>query len=288
MLSRDERVLVAGAGGFIGGHLAGYLAAQGFTAIRAADVRPVARWFQVLAQAESVQLDLSDAAAVRTAADGCGYVIDLIAGEQPAATMRTAAAALLAAAGAAGASRLLRGAPAGHVRDEDAAGVRTDAGPATRSVRYAGVYGSHGPWHGGREPLPVRLSRKVAEALLAGADEIELRGDGADAGTFLHVDDCVRGILAVMESDQAEPAILAGTEIVTVDELLDVIEEIAGVRLKRRYTRARPARADAASGTPPRRPAGWSPEISLADGMARTYAWVFEQVNARSLTGRRG
>jgi GDP-D-mannose 3',5'-epimerase len=291
VLSRDERVLVDGAGGFIGGHLVGYLAAQGFPVIRAADVRPAGRWFQVLARAESVQLDRSDAASVRSAADGCGCVFDLATGQQDSAAASAGAAALQAAAVAAGASCLLRAVPSDYVGNEETGSVRADySGLAIRSVRHAGVYGSHGPWHGGQEPVPVMLSRKVAEALLAGADEIELGGDGADARTFLHVDDCVRGILAALDSDQAEPVTLAGTEVVSVDELLDVIEEIAGVRLKRSYRQAGPARADAdnASGAPPRRPAGWEPTISLRDGMTSTYAWVYDQVSARSLTGRRG
>jgi nucleoside-diphosphate-sugar epimerase len=133
MLSRNERVLIAGAGGFIGGHLVGYLAEQGFAAIRAADVRPVGRWFQVLPRAESVQLDLSDPAGVRSAAGSCGCVFDLVAGQPDSAAASAGGAALQAAAAA---SRLLRAVPSGYVRDEETGPVRADfPGLAIRSVR---------------------------------------------------------------------------------------------------------------------------------------------------------
>jgi nucleoside-diphosphate-sugar epimerase len=129
----------------------------------------------------------------------------------------------------------------------------------------------------------------VAEAVLAGADEIEIWGDGNQTRTFMHVDDCVRGTLMIMEGDLAEPVNLGSAELVSVDQLMDVIEDIAGVRLKRRYNLAEPGgvRGRCSDNTLIKSAFGWQPMISLRDGMASTYRWIYEQVSARTLTGRR-
>ena len=284
VLDTDERVLVAGAGGFIGGHLVRYLADQGFAAIRAADIKPVSHWLQVLPQAESVQLDLRGRAAARQAVDGCRYVLNLAADtggsgfstRHGAQSMLSAmiSAALLEAAREAGVSRYFCASSAGvypaalqasaesaGVPEEDAFPAlpgdgygwadlfseqlarqfRADFGLQTRIARYHNVYGCDCVWHGVRERAPAALSRKVAEAILAGADEIEIWGDGNQTRAFMHVDDCLRGTLMIMEGDVADPVNLGSAELVSVNQLVDVIEEVAGVRLKRRYNLAGPA-----------------------------------------------
>ncbi|HXW45084.1 MAG TPA: NAD-dependent epimerase/dehydratase family protein [Streptosporangiaceae bacterium] len=329
----DERVLVAGAGGFIGGHLVKYLAGQGFSRIRAVDIKPVGQWFQVHPQAEVMQLDLRSPSAARQAVDGCGSVVNLAAdtggvGFSSRSRARCALsvvlnAGLLSAAAEAGARRYLFASSAcvypEHLQaSADAAGLREeDAYPAmpedgqgwekllgermcryvteelglpTRVARYFSVYGSHGPWHGGREKAPAALCRKVAEAIHAGAEEIEVWGDGDQTRTFLHVDDCVRGTLMILQGDLATPVNLGSPELVSVNQLLDVIEEIAGVRMKRRYNLGAPAgvRGRRSDNALLRSAFGWEPSIRLREGMAETYRWVYDQVSARTLTSRRG
>lgn len=333
MLNRDEQVLVAGAGGFIGGHLVRYLAEQGFTRIRAADIKPVPKWFQVHPAAESIQLDLRSQAAAHDAVSDCRDVFNLAADMGGMGFMArnkalcmlsvTINTALLIAARDAGVSRyflsssacvypekLQASAETAGLREEDAYPAmpedgygweklfserlcrhfQEDFGLTTRVARYHNVYGSHGPWDGGREKAPGALCRKVAEATLAGADEIEIWGDGNQTRTFMHVDDCVRGTLMIMDGDLADPVNLGSAELVSVDQLVDVIEDIAGVRLKRRYNLSQPrgVRGRSSDNSLIRGNFGWEPGIALRDGLAGTYRWIYDQVNARTLTGRRG
>lgn len=319
VLNRDERVLVTGAGGFIGGHLVGHLAAQGFAAIRAVDIKPVAQWLQVHPRAECAVLDLRERAAARDAVDGCGYVLNLAAetggtgfsSKHAAAGMLSAVitAVLLEAARQAGVVRYFQASSAGLPERDGypampgeshgwaelfgerlALQYQADHGLAVRIARYHNVYGPHCLWDGGRERAPAALSRKVAEAILAGADEVEIWGDGNQTRSFTHVADCVRGTLLVFEGEIAEPGNLGSAEVVSVNQLLDVIEEIAGVRLKRRYNLAAPAgaRGRTSDNARIREAYGWEPSITLRDGLAETYQWVARQVSARTLTGRRG
>jgi GDP-D-mannose 3', 5'-epimerase len=333
VLNRDEQILVAGAGGLIGGHLVRYLADEGFTRIRGVDVKPVTTWFQRHPSAELVQLDLRSLDAARQAVDGCSYVVNLAAdmggmgfiARNKARCMLSVVinADLLVAARDAGVSRyfysssacvyppeLQESAEVAGLREEDAYPAmpedgygweklfsermcrhfREDFGLETRVARDHNVYGSHGPWEGGREQAPAALCRKVAEAKLAGADEIEIWGDGNQTRTFMHVDDCVRGTLMIMDGDLADPVNLGSAEVVSVDQLMDLVEDVAGVRLKRRYNLAWPAgvRGRCSDNTLLRSTFGWEPGIALRDGMAGTYRWISEQVSARTLTGRRG
>jgi len=333
MLNRDEQVLVAGAGGFIGGHLVRHMADQGFTRIRAVDSMPFEQWFQRHPLAKAVQLDLRSQTAASEATSGCSYVFNLAAdmggmgfiarNEALCMLSVTINAALLVAARDAGASRYFYSSsasvyPAEKQLAATAAGLReddaypampedgygweklfserlcqqfsADFGLATRIARYHNVYGTHGPWDGGRERAPFALCRKVAQAQLAGADEIEIWGDGNQTRTFLHVDDCVHGTLMIMDGELAGPVNLGGSELVSVNQLVDVIEDIAGVRLKRRYNLFEPAgvRGRSSDNTLIRSALGWEPSVTLRNGMAETYRWVYDQVSARTLTGRRG
>src|SRR5438128_2369962 len=115
----------------------------------------------------------------------------------------------------------------GHFRD--------DFGLATRVARFHNAYGPHGTWDGGREKAPAAICRKVIRAKLTGNHEIEIWGDGNQTRTFMYIDDCVEGTKRIMYSDVVEPLNLGSDELVTVNGLVDVVQEIAGVTLKRRY-----------------------------------------------------
>jgi nucleoside-diphosphate-sugar epimerase len=156
---------------------------------------------------------------------------------------------------------------------------REDFGLPTRVARYHNVYGSHGTWEGGREKAPAAICRKVIEAVAKGDDTIEIWGDGQQTRSFMHIDDCVRGTLAIAESDILEPINLGSNELVTINELVDIVEEIAGVHLLRRYDSAAPKGVNGrnSDNTLIRRYLGWEPSIRLKEGMERTYAWIYDE-----------
>src|SRR5437016_608300 len=110
-----------------------------------------------------------------------------------------------------------------------------DFGLETRVARYHNVYGPHGTYEGGREKAPAAMCRKVIGAQLSGADTVEVWGDGEQTRSFMYIDDCVAGTLRLMRSEYREPLNIGSDEMVTINQLLDIVEEIAGVRLARRY-----------------------------------------------------
>lgn len=168
--------------------------------------------------------------------------------------------------------------------------VREDYGLETRVARYHNVYGPHGHYRGGREKAPAALCRKVAEAVLDGTGEVEIWGDGRQSRTFTYVDDCVEGTLRIMDGEWPEPVNVGSAERVSVDGLVDLIEEAAGVRLRRRYRPDAPqgVRGRSSDNALMRARYGWEPSTGLREGIARTYAWVREQVEAERRGGTSG
>ncbi len=157
---------------------------------------------------------------------------------------------------------------------------RDDFNLDTRIVRYHNVYGRHGTWDGGREKAPAAICRKVAEAKLLNTNEIEIWGDGQQTRSFQYIDDCLQGTIAIMESNIVDPINLGTSEIVTINQLVDVAEDIAQVKLKRRYNLKAPqgVRGRNSDNTLIRRQLNWEPCIPLRYGMEKTYAWVSEQI----------
>jgi GDP-D-mannose 3', 5'-epimerase len=155
-----------------------------------------------------------------------------------------------------------------------------DFGLQTRVARYHNVYGPNGTWTGGREKAPAAICRKVAEAVQSGSGEIEVWGDGKQTRSFMYVDDCVRGTIEVLEGPQVEPVNLGSAELVTIDQLVDTVEEIAGEKLRRNYETSAPqgVRGRNSDNTLFRETYGWEPSISLREGLEKTYAWISEQV----------
>ncbi len=159
---------------------------------------------------------------------------------------------------------------------------REDFGLATRIARYHNVYGELGTYGGGREKAPAAICRKVAEAVVSGRHEIEIWGDGKQSRSFTYIDDCVHGTRSIMASDCEEPLNLGSDELVTVDQLVDVVEEIAGVRLQRRHDLSAPqgVRGRCSDNTLIRKTLGWAPSTALRTGIERTYHWIYDQVAA--------
>jgi GDP-D-mannose 3',5'-epimerase len=156
---------------------------------------------------------------------------------------------------------------------------REDYGLQTRIVRFHNIFGPLGTWEGGREKAPAALSRKIALAKLSKSDEIEIWGDGQQTRSFCYIDDCVKGIYKLMRSDYHLPLNLGQDRMVTVDELADLIATAAGVKIRKKHIDGpQGVRGRNSDNTRLREVLHWTPEISLEDGLARTYRWIEGEV----------
>jgi GDP-D-mannose 3', 5'-epimerase len=322
----NELILVAGGGGFIGGHLVADLVSQG-KRVRAVDVKPVSEWHQVFDEADNVVCDLSDLGNCRRVTDGATQVYQLAAdmggmgfiennkalcmlSVLPSTHMLMAAhdagverlfysssACVYAASGQTSADvTALKESDAYPAEPEDGYGweklfsermcrhFREDFGLETRVARYHNVYGPHGTYDGGREKAPAAVCRKVAIAKLSGVHEIEIWGDGEQTRSFMYVDDCVMGSQRLLHSDVVDPINIGSSELVSINQLVSIVEKIAGVTLERRYNLDAPqgVRGRNSDNEMIRTQLGWEPSISLHSGLERTYAWVHDQVAARN------
>jgi GDP-D-mannose 3',5'-epimerase len=326
MLGRpDEKILVAGGGGFIGSHLVKALLADGHRNVRSVDLRPMDDWYQVSDEADNRVLDLQRLDACEEAAEGARYVYNLAADMGGMGFIENNKALcmlsvlinthLLKAAQEAGAERFffsssacvyaadkqetpdlepLREGDAYPAMPEDGYGweklfsermcrhFQEDFGLVTRVARYHNVYGPIGTWTGGREKAPAAICRKVAEAELSGNHEIEIWGDGKQTRSFTYIDDCLYGTRALMACDVDEPLNVGRSEMVTIDELVSIVEDIAGIELDRNYDLSAPkgVRGRNSDNTLIRERLGWEPGISLREGLEPTYHWVRDQVAA--------
>ena len=158
-----------------------------------------------------------------------------------------------------------------------------DFGMNVRVYRLHNVYGPDGTWDGGREKAPAALCRKVIEAQDTGNMEIEIWGDGEQTRSFMYIDDCITGIDKLLASEYTDPLNLGRSELVSINGLLDIIEGIAGVRLKRRYNLDAPqgVRGRNSDNTLIQQVLGWEPEVDLATGLEKTYHWIREQYMRR-------
>jgi len=315
-------VVVAGAGGFIGGHLVARLLALGHV-VRAVDAKPPAEWHQRHSGAENLVLDLMDPLASREAVKGSGTVFNLAAdmGGMGFIELNKAACMLsvltstqmLVASRDAGVKRYfysssacvypgdkqrhpgvvaLREDDAYPADPEDGYGweklfsermcrhFHEDFGIETRVARYHNVYGPHGTWTGGREKAPAAICRKVAVAALTGDHRVDVWGDGLQTRSFMYIDDCIDGTLRLTTSDLAEPVNIGSTELVTVNELVDMVADIAGLEVERVHDLNAPqgVRGRNSDNTMLQRELGWQPSMGLRSGLERTYAWILEQV----------
>jgi GDP-D-mannose 3',5'-epimerase len=163
-----------------------------------------------------------------------------------------------------------------------------DFGIESRVARYHNVYGPHGTYDGGREKAPAAICRKVALAKLTGEHEVEIWGDGEQTRSFMYIDDCLFGTTKIMESDIRDPINLGSSELVTINQLVDIVEEIAGVRLTRRYNLDAPkgVRGRNSDNTLILESLGWEPSTPLSVGLEKTYAWIFDELVASGRVAR--
>jgi GDP-D-mannose 3', 5'-epimerase len=317
--------VVAGAGGFIGGHLVAALRRAGRD-VRAVDIKPLDEWYQIFDDVDNVSADLSlkeeceramrgATAVFQLAADmgGMGFIENNKARCMLSVLTNTH---MLGAAREVGVERFFYSSSAcvysalkqqspdiAPLREEDAYPAmpedgygweklfsermcrhfREDFGLPTRVARYHNVYGPYGTWEGGREKAPAAICRKVIEASLSGSQTIQIWGDGQRTRSFMYIDDCVRGSMAIADSDVLEPLNLGSSEVVTINGLVDIVEEIAGVRLRRQYDLTAPQGVNGRNSDNTRilQELGWEPSIRLRDGLERTYAWIHDECVAK-------
>lgn len=163
---------------------------------------------------------------------------------------------------------------------------REDYGMNTHIVRFHNIFGPLGTWQGGREKAPAALCRKVAYAKLTGSHEIEIWGDGEQTRSFCYIDDCVEGIYRLMKSDYHEPLNLGQDRLISINGLADLIAGIAGITITKKHVPGpQGVRGRNSDNTRLRNVLSWEPQISLEEGLARTYAWIEAQVRAQLTTG---
>ncbi|MDX6231274.1 MAG: GDP-D-mannose 3, 5-epimerase, partial [Nocardioidaceae bacterium] len=161
---------------------------------------------------------------------------------------------------------------------------REDFGIETRVARYHNVYGPEGTFEGGREKAPAALSRKIAEAKLSGNHVIDVWGDGEQSRSFMYIDDCVRGTKEILAGDNVEPVNLGSSELVTINQMIGILEDIAGITVTKEHDLTAPqgVRGRNSDNTMFHEIYGWEPSISLRDGLEKTYAWIYDQISARA------
>jgi nucleoside-diphosphate-sugar epimerase len=157
---------------------------------------------------------------------------------------------------------------------------REDFGVVTRVARYHNVYGPHGTYDGGREKAPAAICRKVIQAKLSGKHEIEIWGDGHQTRSFMYITDCLKGTQAILNSEIIEPINLGSSEIITINGLVDMVEDIAGIRLKRTYNLKAPKGVNGRNSDNSliQKLLSWEPNVRLRDGMEKTYAWIYDEI----------
>jgi len=310
-----KRAVVTGAGGFIGHHLAKYLVNKGYW-VRGVDIKEPEYEPTAAQEFELLDLRRYDNCLLATrnieevyhlAADmgGIGYITAFHAEIAKNNTMINVH--MLEAARLNGITRFIysssacvypqylqKNADVTPLKEEDAWPAdpeegygleklymeklcqyfREDYGLETRVVRFHNVYGSLGTYEGGKEKAPAAISRKIA--LSRPVDEIEVWGDGKQTRSFMYIDDCVEGIYRIMHSEHPQPLNLGTDELVTINQLVDMIAEIAGKKITKRHDLTKPqgVRGRNSDNTSLRSVLGWEPKTPLKEGLKPTYRWI--------------
>jgi len=321
---KSSQIVIAGAGGFIGGHLTRYFVNKGFTKVRAIDKKPLPEWYQRVPGVECLCLDLSIEKNCRRAVEGATEVYQLAAdmggmGFIERFRIECLRSVLInthmiESAYRAGCERYFYSSSAcvyntDLQKDPNVRALKeSDAYPAmsergygweklisemfcqeywaergmkTFIARFHNAYGPWGTWDGGREKAPAALCRKIIKAIDDGSRTIQIWGDGTRTRSFMYIDDCVKGIDGITHCEEliATPINLGTSELVTVNELVSIIEKISGVPIKRKYDLSAPQGVHGrnSDNTMIQKVLGWEPDTPLRVGLKKTYDWIKDQ-----------
>jgi GDP-D-mannose 3', 5'-epimerase len=317
---KDKLIVVAGAGGFIGGALVADLRKEGYKNIRAVDIKPMPYWYQKFDDVDNRVLDLNKKDPCFETVEGAHTVYNLAANmggmgfieknkalcmlsvlinthlleaakhyKLPGRFFYASSACVYNATKQTNADvTALKEEDAYPALAEDGYGweklfsermcrhFREDYGVACRVARFHNVYGPHGTYDGGREKAPAAMCRKVIAAKKANKLEMEIWGDGNQTRSFMYITDCIKGVKDITASDILEPINLGSSELVSINQLVDIVEDLAGVKLKRKYNLDAPkgVRGRNSDNTMIMKLLNWEPNVKLRDGMAQTYKWI--------------
>jgi nucleoside-diphosphate-sugar epimerase len=324
-MNKSDKILIAGAGGFIGGWLVRDLLKKGHTNIVAVDVKEISDWYQTFSQVSNLVLDLKESQNCQKVIEGVSTVYNLAADmggmgfiennkalcmlsvlintnlinsakNQNVKKYFFASSACVYNQGLQSDSHNLglKEINAYPADPEDGYGWEKlfsermcnhfyeDFGLEVRVGRFHNVYGPHGTYDGGREKAPAAICRKIANAALSGSHEIEIWGDGEQTRSFTYIDDTINGISLIMDGNYALPLNIGSSEEVSINQLVDIVEGIAGIKLERKYLLDAPkgVRGRNSDNTLIKEIYNWEPKISLKDGLTKTYNWVYKELSS--------
>jgi len=317
-----KKILVAGAGGFIGGHLVANLLKQGLNVI-AVDIKPLNEWYQLHSTMENISADMKLKNSCEEVINGCEEVYNLAADMGGMGFIETHKAEcmlsvlinthLLTAAKKFGIKKYFYASSACvyaqnkqqdtnivSLKEEDAYPAMAEDGYGWEKLfsermcrhfmedyglkvyiaRFHNVYGIHGTYDGGREKAPAAICRKAIIATLTGNHEIEIWGDGKQTRSFMYIDDCIEGINRLMKSNWHLPINLGREDLISIDELVSLVEDITPIKLTRTYKLDAPrgVRGRNSDNTLIKKVLGWEPSITMHEGMKKTYSWIFNEI----------
>jgi nucleoside-diphosphate-sugar epimerase len=319
-----KRILIAGAGGFIGGWLVGELLKNQENEIFSVDIKPKSEWYQTFSGATESVSDLRDNRNADQFAEGIDIVYNLAADmggmgfieNNKALCMMSVSinTNLLDSARKYRAEKFFYASSAcvynqSLQRETNNLGLKeSDAYPAdpedgygweklfsermsrhfyedfgleTRVARFHNVYGPFGTFDGGREKAPAAICRKIAKAKLTNNPLMEIWGDGEQSRSFTYIDDTIKGIGLLMDSEFRQPLNLGSSEMVSINQLVDIVEEIADFEVQRNYNLNAPlgVRGRNSDNTLIKEVFNWQPDVKLKDGLTKTYNWIFQELS---------
>lgn len=319
-----RKILVAGAGGFIGGWLVKELLNDLDNQVISVDIKPLSEWYQTFEGTPGIVADLRDNRITDQLVEGVDVIYNLAADMGGMGFIENNKALCMMSVSIN--TNLLDSARRYQVqeyfyassacvynqmlqKDSNNLGLReSDAYPAdpedgygweklfsermarhfyedfgieTRIARFHNVYGPHGTFQGGREKAPAAISRKIALAKLSGKHEIEIWGDGEQSRSFTYIDDTINGIKLLMGSEFRDPLNLGSSEMVTINQLVEIIEDIASIKVKRNYNLAAPlgVRGRNSDNTLIKELFDWEPGVKLYEGLTTTYNWIYDELS---------
>ena len=317
------KILICGAGGFIGGHLASKFILDKKIKLICADIKPLEYWFQTFENSNNYSLDLKDYENALKVTQGVDYIFNfacnmggmgfiennkaecmlsvLVNTNLLRAAIKNKCKKFFFSSSACVYNSLkqnetfvkgLREEDAYPADPEDGYGweklfsermcrhFSEDFGLETRVVRYHNIYGPIGTFDGGREKAPAALCRKIILAKKNNKKIIDVWGDGEQTRSFLYIDDCIKGTMDVFESKDQDVFNIGSEEQVSINEMIQIIEEIADYKVKKNYQLDKPkgVRGRSSDNSYVYKKIGWKPKLTLRDGLQKTYVWIEQQI----------